>query len=310
MLHGTTIATNAILEYNGAVTGMVTSEGYRDIIHIGRHQRPQHYSIIQDIPWQDRPLVRRRYRKTVPERLIPPCGEVLIPLDEAAVRQAARELKSAGVQAIAVCFLFSYLDPRHEERARDIIAEAYPQCFVTTSSVDTLYANTRNNPIEDIESHLPLRVTRYELREDMCGAGAWRGGLGSVREFVYLADGGASVEGERHRYRPWGFRGGREGQPAALRLERADGSVAQLPSKVPHTQVKTGDRFVCAGPAGGGYGQPYDRDPECVLDDVLDGLISVATARRDFGVVLTPAMTLDVDATAVVRAAHSVLPGA
>ena len=56
-----------------------------------------------------------------------------------------------------------------------------------------------------------------------------------------LSDGGASVEGEGHRYRPWGFRGGREGQPAELRLERADGSVVPLPSKVPHTQVKTGD---------------------------------------------------------------------
>jgi N-methylhydantoinase A/oxoprolinase/acetone carboxylase beta subunit len=134
VLHGTTIATNAVLEYNGAVTGMVTSEGYRDILHIGRHQRPQHYSIMQDIPWQDRPLVRRRFRKTVPERLIPPHGDVLIPLDEAAVRQVAYELKAAGVQAIAVCFLFSYLDSAHEERARTIIMEEYPQCFVTTSS--------------------------------------------------------------------------------------------------------------------------------------------------------------------------------
>ena len=134
VLHGTTIATNAVLEYNGAVTGMVTSDGYRDILHIGRHQRPQHYSIMQDIPWQDRPLVRRRFRKTVPERLIPPHGDVLIPLDETAVRQVARELKAAGVQAIAVCFLFSYLDATHEERARAIIMEEYPQCFVTTSS--------------------------------------------------------------------------------------------------------------------------------------------------------------------------------
>ena len=62
-------------------------------------------------------------------------------------------------------------------------------------AVDTLYANTRNNPIEDLETHLPLRVARYELREDVCGAGQWRGGLGSVREFVYLRDGNASVEG-------------------------------------------------------------------------------------------------------------------
>ena len=109
--HGTTIATNALLEYKGARTGLVTTQGYRDILHIGRHQRPHHYSIQQEIPWQDRPLVRRRYRKVVPERLIPPHGEVLVPLDEAAVRRAARELRHAGVESIAVCFLFSYLNP-------------------------------------------------------------------------------------------------------------------------------------------------------------------------------------------------------
>ena len=168
-------------------------------------------------------------------------------------------------------------------------------------AVDTLYANTRNNPIEDIESHLPLRVTRYELREDACGAGQWRGGFGSVREFVYLSDGGASVEGEGHRYRPWGFDGGLDGHPAQLRLERANGQVTPLPSKVPHTQVKTGDRFVCIGPAGGGYGQSFARDPQRVLDDVLDGLISIATAQRDFGVVISADGTVDVGATARAR---------
>jgi len=66
-------------------------------------------------------------------------------------------------------------------------------------AVDTLYANTRNNPIEDIESHLPLRVNRYELREDACAAGRWRGGMGSIREFTYLSEGGASVEGDGHK---------------------------------------------------------------------------------------------------------------
>ena len=59
VFHGTTIATNAILEHDGAVTGMITTGGYRDILHIGRHQRPQHYSIMQDIPWQARPFVKR-----------------------------------------------------------------------------------------------------------------------------------------------------------------------------------------------------------------------------------------------------------
>lgn len=132
--HGTTIATNAVLEYKGAETGMITTEGYRDVLHIGRHQRPQHYSIMQEIPWQDRPLIKRRHRKTVAERLVPPTGDVLVPLDEEAVRRAARELRDAGVEAVAICFLFSYLDPAHEERAREIVLEEYPGCFVTSSA--------------------------------------------------------------------------------------------------------------------------------------------------------------------------------
>ena len=134
VFHGTTIATNAILEYRGAEVGMITTKGFRDVIHIGRHQRPQHYSIMQEIPWQDRPLVKRRHRKVVTERLVPPNGEVLIALDEDEVRVAARELKEAGVQSIAVCFLFSYLNSAHEDRAREIVLEEYPEAFVTTSS--------------------------------------------------------------------------------------------------------------------------------------------------------------------------------
>jgi len=132
--HGTTIATNAVLTYDGARTGMITTGGYRDVLHIGRHQRPQHYSIRQEIPWQSRPLVRRRHRKTVTERLVPPKGEVLVPLDEDEVRTAARALKDEDVEAIAICFLFAYLDPRHEARAAEIVREEYPGCFVTTSA--------------------------------------------------------------------------------------------------------------------------------------------------------------------------------
>jgi len=134
LLHGTTIGTNAVLEYDGAVTGMITTEGYRDIVHIGRHQRPQHYSIRQEVPWQDRPLVRRRHRRTVKERLVPPRGDVLVPLDEAGVREAARALRAEAVEAIAICFLFSYLNPAHEARARQIVEEEAPDCFVCTSA--------------------------------------------------------------------------------------------------------------------------------------------------------------------------------
>src|ERR1700758_1263126 len=134
VLHGPTIGTNAVLEYNGAVTGMITTAGYRDITHIGRHQRPQHYSIRQEVPWQDRPLAKRRHRLTVPERIVPPRGEVLVPLDETAVRDAVRALHGAGVEAVAVCFLFSYLNPAHEARAAAIVREEWPEAFVCTSS--------------------------------------------------------------------------------------------------------------------------------------------------------------------------------
>lgn len=134
VFHGTTTATNAVLEHKGVAAGMITNEGFRDIIHIGRHQRVQHYSIRQELPWQDRPLIRRRHRKTVPGRLAPPGGAEIVPLGEAAIRKAARELKAEGVSAVAICFLFSYLNPAHEERAKAIVTEEMPEAFVTTSS--------------------------------------------------------------------------------------------------------------------------------------------------------------------------------
>ena len=172
-------------------------------------------------------------------------------------------------------------------------------------AVDTLYANTRNNPIEDIETHLPLRVLRYELREDVAGAGKWRGGLGSVREFTFLSDGGASVEGEGHRYRPWGFLGGSEGMPAKLDLVVAGGATRALPSKVPHMNVAKDGRFVCYGPAGGGYGNPLERDPNKVADDVLDGVVSVETALKDYGVVVSATGVVDQARTAQQRKARA-----
>ena len=172
-------------------------------------------------------------------------------------------------------------------------------------AVDTLYANTRNNPIEDIESHLPLRVSRYELREDVCGAGEWRGGFGSIREFEYLSDGAAAVEGEGHHFSPWGFRGGDDGGVASLNLARVDGEIQEMPSKVPHTTLNAGDRFVCVGPAGGGYGDPFQRDPTRVLMDVKDGLVSRQSAERDYGVAITKELILDDSATAALRQTHS-----
>ena len=133
IFHGTTVGTNAMLVHDGAVTGMITNEGFRDILHIGRHQRPQHYSIMQDLPWQSRPLIRRRFRRTVAGRLNAKGGE-LVPLDEVAVAAAARELGEAGVEAILIGFLFSYVNPAHERRAAEIARGVLPDVFVTTSA--------------------------------------------------------------------------------------------------------------------------------------------------------------------------------
>ena len=134
VFRGTTIATNAVLQHEGAVVGLITTRGFRDVVHIGRHQRPLHYSIMQDIPWQTRPFARRRHRKVVTERIVPPSGEVLVPLAEDEVRTAARELRDDGVEAVAVCFLFSYLNPAHERRAAEIVRDELPEAFVTTSA--------------------------------------------------------------------------------------------------------------------------------------------------------------------------------
>jgi N-methylhydantoinase B len=170
-------------------------------------------------------------------------------------------------------------------------------------TVDTLYANTRNNPIEDIESHLPLRVNRYELREDVVAAGEWRGGIGSVRAFTYLSDGGFSVEGDGQKHRPWGFDGGSDGHPGELIMETKDGRRTALPSKVPYQKVRHGDCLIAYGPSGGGYGDPLLRDPAAVLDNVLDGLFSPEIARAHYGVVVTDG-AVDAAATESLRKAH------
>ncbi|MDP6871933.1 MAG: hydantoinase/oxoprolinase family protein [Alphaproteobacteria bacterium] len=219
VLHGTTIATNAVLEYKGAATGMVTTEGYRDILHIGRHQRPQHYSIMQDVPWQDRPLVQRRHRKVVAERLSPPDGAVLTPLDEDAVRVAARELRDAGVEAIAVCFLFAYINSDHEDRAAEIIAEEYPGCFVTTSSTvspqfreferfTTAAINAFIGPkvrtyVQDLEGALADNGFKAELHVMGSNGGVATGAMVSERPILTLLSGpaagvlGGAMSGER-----------------------------------------------------------------------------------------------------------------
>ena len=131
--HGTTTATNVVVQRRGADVGFITSDGYRDILHAARHKKPYSFSLFQDLPWQSDPLVRRRHRLTVPERITAD-GTTLTPLDEQAVEQAAIQLRDAGVQAIAIGFLFSFLDPANEARAKEICERVAPDLFVCTSS--------------------------------------------------------------------------------------------------------------------------------------------------------------------------------
>ena len=172
-------------------------------------------------------------------------------------------------------------------------------------SVDVLYANTRNNPIEDIESHVPLRIDRYELRENAAAPGRWRGGVGSIREVTFLADGAISVESEGHKYPPKGLFGGSDGTPSQLVWTKADGEVVQLPSKLPYHPFAKGDRVTAIRACGGAYGNPIERDPADVLDDVIDEYITRDKALADYGVVITEGFEVDAKATSRERQARA-----
>ena len=164
-------------------------------------------------------------------------------------------------------------------------------------SVDVLYANTRNNPIEDIESHVPLRVERYELRENAAAAGQWRGGVGSIRQIAFLADGAVSVESEGHKYPPKGLFGGHNGTPAQLIWTKANGEVVELPSKLPYRPFAKGDRITAVRACGGAYGDALERNPADVLDDVRDDYFGRDQAFADYGVVITEKLEVDDEAT-------------
>ena len=128
-LHGSTIAINTLLERNGAHTALLITEGFRDIYEIGRVNRPDAYNLFFN---KHTPLVRRSLRFEVAERLRAD-GSTHKPLDEAAVRELARTLKTEGVEAVAVLLLHSYRNPAHEERVKAILQEELPGAFVTAS---------------------------------------------------------------------------------------------------------------------------------------------------------------------------------
>ncbi|MCY4088066.1 MAG: hydantoinase B/oxoprolinase family protein [Actinomycetia bacterium] len=149
-------------------------------------------------------------------------------------------------------------------------------------AVDTLYGNTRNNPIEDIESHLPLRIKRYELWPDEAGAGQWRGGIGSVRDVEFTEPGGFSIEADGNKWPPLGAFGGRDGTAGSIILNPGTLKEEQLPSKIPFRKVEAGDTIRTIAPSAGGYGDPAGRSIERICEDIADGYVTKDSARRDY----------------------------
>ena len=173
LIHGTTLATNAIIERKGALTALVTTEGFRDVLDIGYESRYDQYDIMIEKPPA---LVPRERRLVVPER-VDVHGRVLMPLDEAAVGKVAGELAQLGVESVGIGFLHSYANPAHERRASEIIAAALPEIPITLSSEAcpevreyerfcTTAANAYVQPL--MSSYLGRLRTRLEARGLAC----------------------------------------------------------------------------------------------------------------------------------------------
>ncbi|MDT8275124.1 MAG: hydantoinase/oxoprolinase family protein [Roseomonas mucosa] len=130
LVHGTTLATNAVIERKGARTALLTTEGFRDVLALGNESRYDQYDLNIALP---EPLVPRRLRLPVPERL-DHRGQVLLPLDENAVRAQVAAMREQGVEALAIGFLHSFVNPEHERRAAAVVRDLWPELSISLSS--------------------------------------------------------------------------------------------------------------------------------------------------------------------------------
>jgi N-methylhydantoinase A len=171
-IHGTTVATNAVLEQKGAVTAVLTTEGFEDVLELGRQKRSRMYDLDMD-PETPTFVAPRRRRIGVRER-IDARGAVLVPLDEDQVRAAVAALRRDGVQAIAVCYLFSFVNPAHEQRTRAICQAVAPEISVSLSSdVDPTFREYERLCVTAFDAYLGPVVKRY-----LAGLGETLRGLG------------------------------------------------------------------------------------------------------------------------------------
>ncbi len=157
--------------------------------------------------------------------------------------------------------------------------------------------NSMNIPAEAAELEYPIRIWTNQLRVDSGGPGKYRGGLGVVRVIELLRGSAiASMRSDRHYTQPWGLRGGFPGARWAAVVDRRGSGLEVLPSRLTY-ELQAGDRLIVISGGGGGYGSPTERDQEAVLDDVLNGRVSVAAARNIYGVSIRDDWSIDADET-------------
>jgi N-methylhydantoinase B len=170
------------------------------------------------------------------------------------------------------------------------------------SGITVNQSNARIAPAEIIESEFPTRLLRFDLIADSGGAGRYRGGLGLRREYLNLEDARFSIRSMKHVIPPHGCAGGRDGRTGDIVINPDGASAKRLPTRYADYPLRQGDIFRLDTPGGGGFGDPFEREPERVLANVEDGYVSREAAERDYGVVL--AETEDgfvVDAAATAR---------
>jgi N-methylhydantoinase A len=169
-LHGSTIAINTLLERNGANTALLITEGFRDIYEIGRVNRPDAYNLFFN---KHQPLVKRSLRYEVAERLRAD-GSTHKPLDEAAVRELAKDLRGQGIEAVAVLLLHSYRNPAHEQRVKQILQEEIPGAFVCAShELSQEYREFERVSTAVANAYVGPRVSEYlgQLEDHLSGQG-------------------------------------------------------------------------------------------------------------------------------------------
>jgi N-methylhydantoinase A len=345
VVHGTTVATNAVLERKGACTGVLTTAGFRDVLEIGRQLRTAIYELELEAetpvflsPGARRAEVRERISAT---------GEVIVPLDEDAVVEATERLLEEGVEAVAVCFLFSFLNPIHELRTREILASRYPKLTISLScEVDPAFREYERTVVTAFDAYTKPVLSRYlgRMSEQLALAGVdapfqimqSRGGISAAETAakrpvrLFLSGPAAGVIGGGEAGHGAGFEdlitldmGGTSCDIALISagapLIRAEGRIAGYPVRVPMVDVNAigagGGSIAWLDAVGGLRVGPHsagaDPGPACYAqggEDVTVTDASLVLGYLDPDYFAGGALTLDIERARAAIAAKVATP--